>query len=104
MNFTCSTSMSYMRWTANHRGQSIPQVAFSTSTSETIQYRGLSNGGQLITATLISKTSGLVSNLSIVTTTDLNGFMAQCVSIGASTVTEYGAIQIVGGLKLDVTS
>ena len=93
VNFTCTTSSPYMRWTANIGTYSIQQVTFIAGSSSSSEYRILGTN-HLFIATIISHTPELTSNLTVIAVAELNGLAVHCNS--DSTGNEDAFLHITG--------
>ena len=91
VNFTCRTTSSYLRWTANHGREMIEQITFAAGSMASSEYRALGSG-YLLRAIIVSHTPELISNLTLVTFPELNGLSVQCNS--ESTGREVSVLQM----------
>jgi hypothetical protein len=76
VNFTCSTTSSYLRWTASHGTEMIEPITLAAESRS--QYRILGNG-YLLRATVVSfAPPDLISNLTLIAFPELNGLSVEC--------------------------
>ena len=66
-----------MRWTATLGSESIQQITFTADSSQTLEKRILGTR-HIFVAILVHTTPEVISNLSVVAVTELNGLTVEC--------------------------
>ena len=93
MNFTCRTTSSYLRWTANHGSEMIEQITFAAGSSSAASRECRILGSRyILRATIVSHSPDLISNLTLIAFPELNGLRVECNS--ESTGREVGVLHL----------